>query len=68
LGTEEAILVPRSAITQIGQLAMVNVVDDGHVRRRNVQLGREYADQVQILAGLRAGEAIVASKQSAERR
>lgn len=68
LGTEEAILVPKSAITQIGQLAMVNVVDDGYVRRRNVQLGREYAEQVQILAGLRAGEAIVAGKQVAERR
>jgi len=27
--------------------------------RRNVQLGREFQDQVQVLAGLRVGEVIV---------
>jgi RND family efflux transporter MFP subunit len=62
LGTEEAILVPQTAIARIGQLAMVMVVHEGHIRRRNVQLGRQYGDQIQILAGLQSGETILLSK------
>ncbi|MFM8573963.1 MAG: efflux RND transporter periplasmic adaptor subunit [Pirellula sp.] len=68
LGTEETILVPKSAITRIGQLAMINVAQDGHLSRRNVQLGREYGDQVQILAGARSGETIVLGKAATEGR
>jgi multidrug efflux pump subunit AcrA (membrane-fusion protein) len=30
--------------------------------RRNVQLGREFQDQVQVLAGLRMGEVIVVTR------
>jgi RND family efflux transporter MFP subunit len=66
LGTEPAILVPQDSITRIGQLAMVNIAEDGHVRRRNVQLGREYGDQVQILAGVREGEILLVRKTAAE--
>lgn len=68
LGTEEAILVPKSSITRIGQLAMVSIAQDGRVRRRNVQLGREYGDQIQILAGASAGETIVVGKLATEGR
>ncbi len=59
LGTEEAILVPKSAITHIGQLSMIYVAHDNRMERRNVQLGRELGDQIQILAGLRSGETII---------
>ena len=68
LGSEQAILVPENSIRRIGQLAMVNVAHDGHIRRRNVQLGRQYGDQIQILAGLRAGEAILVGKPATEGR
>jgi multidrug efflux pump subunit AcrA (membrane-fusion protein) len=68
LGTEEAILVPQTAIARIGQLAMVMVVHEGHIRRRNVQLGRQYGDQIQILAGLQSGETILLSKALTEGR
>jgi hypothetical protein len=59
LGTEEAILVPKDSILRIGQLSMVQVAQGGKMVRRNVQLGREFQDQVQVLAGLRMGEVIV---------
>jgi len=68
LGTEEAILVPQTAIARIGQLAMVMVVHEGHIRRRNIQLGRRYGDQIQVLAGLQSGETILLSKELAEGR
>lgn len=59
LGTEEAILVPKSSITHIGQLSMIYVAHENRMERRNVQLGKEMGDQVQILAGLKSGETIV---------
>jgi len=40
-------------------LSMVQVAQGGKMVRRNVQLGREFQDQVQVLAGLRMGEVIV---------
>jgi hypothetical protein len=62
LGTEEAILVPKDSILRIGQLSMVQVAQGGKMVRRNVQLGREFQDQVQVLAGLRMGEVIVVTR------
>jgi RND family efflux transporter MFP subunit len=64
LGTEEAILVPKDSILRIGQLSMVQVAQGDHLVRRNVQLGREFQNQIQILAGLRAGETIAVKEAS----
>jgi hypothetical protein len=38
---------------------MVNVAQDGHMERRNVQIGREVNGEVEVLSGLRAGEQVV---------
>ncbi len=65
LGTEEAILVPKDSILRIGQLSMVQVAQGDQIVRRNVQLGREFQNQIQILAGLRAGE-IIAIKEASK--
>ncbi|MFN7736628.1 MAG: efflux RND transporter periplasmic adaptor subunit [Pirellula sp.] len=59
LGTEDAILVPKSSITHIGQLSIIYIAHENRMERRNVQVGRELGDQVQILAGLRSGETII---------
>lgn len=64
LGTEEAILVPKDSILRIGQLSMVLVAQGDQLVRRNVQLGREFKNQIQILAGLRAGEIIAVKETS----
>jgi RND family efflux transporter MFP subunit len=56
---EEVLAVPASAIVRAGQLTMVDVVREGHVERRTVQLGRAVGDQYEVLSGLAAGEVVV---------
>ncbi|MEN6334649.1 MAG: efflux RND transporter periplasmic adaptor subunit, partial [Phycisphaerales bacterium] len=59
-GTYQAIVVPSHAIHKIGQLQLVNVLDDkGVPHRRFVTLGRSHKDMVEVLSGLRAGELVV---------
>ena len=57
----EAIFVPTSAVARIGQLAFVQVVRDGRAFRRLVKTGPARGDQIEILSGLRAGDAILAT-------
>jgi membrane fusion protein, multidrug efflux system len=59
-GERTALLIPRSAVLERGQLQSVYVVEDGKVARlRFVKTGKIYGDQVEILAGLKAAEMIV---------
>lgn len=59
LGTERRIEVPRAAVSEVGQLAFVDVVQAGRARRRAVRLGQAEGATVEVLAGLRDGEQIV---------
>jgi RND family efflux transporter MFP subunit len=59
LSEESVIVVPTAAVRHVGQLTMVDVVDDETVQRRSVQLGRARDDQIEVLAGLSAGERVV---------
>jgi RND family efflux transporter MFP subunit len=59
VGTEKLLLAPADSLIRIGQLTMVNVAQDGHMERRNVQIGREVNGDVEVLSGLRAGEQVV---------
>jgi RND family efflux transporter MFP subunit len=54
-----AVLVPRSAVRQGPQGTYAWVLEDGRVRRTPVTTGPEFADQVQVTAGLRGGERVV---------
>jgi macrolide-specific efflux system membrane fusion protein len=56
---EIVLVVPAAAILQVGQLDLVEVVQDGMKTRRTVQLGRLSDDGYEVLAGLRAGEKVV---------
>lgn len=57
----EQTLIPSSAVISIGQLDMVmNVLPDGRLLRRFVQLGARSEEDVEVLAGLESGEQIVA--------
>jgi RND family efflux transporter MFP subunit len=59
-GAREALLVPRQALVEKGQLLGVYVVDPGNVMTyRLVKTGRPYGEKMEVLAGLRAGEKIV---------
>ena len=59
-GVREALLVPRQALVEKGQLLGVYVVDPGNVMTyRLVKTGRPYGEKLEVLTGLRAGEKIV---------
>jgi RND family efflux transporter MFP subunit len=60
-GQREALVIPRSAVLERGQMHGVYVVgSDGQVALRFVTLGRPADDGVEILPGLSGGERLVA--------
>ena len=60
VGTIDRIVVPRRAVTMMGQLDLVQVVDrDGHIDRRFVRTGDVIDDQIEILSGLHVGERVL---------
>ena len=68
LEDEEIVVIPAAAIKRVGQLEMVNVVEDGKVRRRNIQSGRTLGSDTEVLAGLRPGERVALANSSKEAR
>ncbi len=68
LGTREELRVPARAIASVGQLDLVYAVAGQTVERRYVRIGRRVGDEVEILAGLRAGEVVLADAAAAEPR
>lgn len=61
LEPEEVLVLPRAAVRRIGQLDVVEVADEHLLRRRAVQLGRSFDEDVEVLSGLRAGERVALS-------
>ena len=59
-GQRQALAIPKTAISQRGQLTGVFVVDQsGLARLRLIKTGRAFGDNVEILSGLNGGEQIV---------
>jgi RND family efflux transporter MFP subunit len=59
VGEAERLLVPRTAVVERSEMRGVYVVaDDGRVSLRQVRLGHVRGDQIEILAGLAAGERV----------
>lgn len=50
LEDEQLLLVQADTIQRVGQLTFVQVVTDGKLARRSVQLGRNFKDQIEILS------------------
>jgi HlyD family secretion protein len=60
MGTYQALVIPARAIRHVGQLQLVDVVDDkGVPHRRFVTLGRSHDDRVEVLSGLKPAERVV---------
>ena len=59
LGHSRGILIPQAAVATVGQLTMVKVAADQTAQLRQVKLGRQIGDQVEVLAGLKAGDRIM---------
>ena len=56
----EALVVPEKAVREVGQLYLVDVLnEEGYPMRRFVTLGKHHDDVVEILSGLNAGEEVV---------
>ena len=60
-GERPGLLVPETAVVRRGQLEGVFVVHQGQARLRWVRLGRAFGGQREVIAGLEAGESVVAS-------
>ena len=54
-----ALTVPRSAVTRMRGIARVWVAKDGEAQPREVHVGLEGAERVEVTAGLAAGEQVV---------
>lgn len=59
LGDEEVLVIPGRAVRNVGQLQNVDVVQDGRAQRRSIRTGRRFADDVEVLSGLKEGEKVV---------
>lgn len=62
LEQEEVLVIPRAAVRRVGQLELVNVIEDGHSARRAVRTGRIFGDKgqdVEVLSGLDRSEEVV---------
>ncbi len=56
-----SVLVPQRAVKTEGQTAYVYVIKDGHASRRQVHLGQQEGDLVQIKTGVGADETVATS-------
>jgi RND family efflux transporter MFP subunit len=59
LGPTRGILIPKDAVHRVGQLTLVKVLEDHTAQMRQVKLGREVGDKVEVLAGLQVGYKIL---------
>ncbi len=55
----DGIRVPLHSVYRIGQLEMIQVVEDGRGFRRLVRTGPVHADEIEIISGLNGGEKIL---------
>jgi membrane fusion protein (multidrug efflux system) len=55
----EALTVPRSAVSRMGGTARVWVARDGQVQPRQVEVGLEADQRVELTSGVKAGEQVV---------
>jgi Cu(I)/Ag(I) efflux system membrane fusion protein len=62
--TQSALTVPRSAVVQTGERALVFVdLGNGRLNAQTVRLGRTGGDYVEVLSGLASGQRVVTSAQ-----
>ena len=62
---KSGVLIPAAAVTQDGQQNIVYIISDERARRQAVQLGNQRGSQVEVLAGISAGQQVATSALSA---
>lgn len=58
VGETERLLVPASAVVERSELTAVYVVREGQVTLRQLRIGRPFGEDVEVLAGLAAGDIV----------
>ena len=66
LEDEQLLLIPAETIQRVGQLTFVQVLIEGRLARRSVQLGRDFKGKIEVLTGLKAGEQVLIPASVAE--
>jgi RND family efflux transporter MFP subunit len=62
LEEEDVLVIPRRAVRKVGQLELVEVVEQGQTIRRAIRTGRAIKEDVEVLSGLREAEEVVAPR------
>jgi len=66
-GERTALVIPRTALVERGQLQGIYVLDQNRIAGlRYITLGKAWAQQIEVLAGLQAGEMLIADPGSRE--
>jgi RND family efflux transporter MFP subunit len=68
LDEERVLLIPRMALKTVGQLDLVNVVENGTISRRAIRVGRTFGENIEVLSGLREGEQVELPTQASVQR
>ena len=58
-GEADSLRIPASAVVLRGQMEIVFAVENGRAHLRLVKTGRRLNDEIEILSGLAAGDAVV---------
>lgn len=66
LDAEQVLTIPRNAVRSVGQLELATVRSPAGDQRRTLRIGRTLGEDVEILAGLAAGEKVVVPAAPAE--
>ena len=62
---DDALVLPAQAVVQNGNQPYAFVVDgSGHVEKRDVTMGIQTADQIEVTSGLHEGEQVIATGQT----
>jgi HlyD family secretion protein len=56
------VLIPRGVVHRSGDATVVFLVVDGKVERRAVRLGAERGEDVEVVAGVSAGDTLIATR------
>ena len=69
VGEETVLAIPREAVQEVGQLTLVEVLEDGRASRRAIRVGRTWGSGpdvpaelrgcVEVLSGLSEGEQVL---------
>lgn len=55
----QALLIPNAAVIRVGQLESVKVLVAAEVSLRHIRTAKTFADKVEVISGLQAGEEVV---------